>query len=479
MEWRIKLEARSGWGWVETIELASFKRRVVGLTAEEIGLSLEEAKQILAELQRRVLQTQMEEYTYCAHVCPACLKMRRQRASRTRTIQTLFGTVTVEAPRISICPCSNTRGFVDLSFSSLADLLPDRCTPELRRLQADLGARHSFREAGRILSQLLPCAPANHATIRNRTHRVAADMEAPSNAGGAVPSVSSKETVVMIDGAHIRAVPAHQSRHLDVTVGKVEVAGRKPRRFAFAPKGADRPLDVLRAALGEQGWRPGQKLTVISDGEAVLANLVRAATREPVRHILDWFHLSMHMRPIEPMLLGLSSRELCDIHPLQQAQASIGHVRHLLWHGRPAQAHQELIRFASHAGNIAGTGANPEQVVTRDLLRHSSELRSYGQNNRRAIASYHRRYQNDRPISTSRAEGCVDEIVNARMGRRQRMRWSPRGAHRVAIVRAAVLDGWLEASFLQSDGSLIDQEFSTPGGDTQPVAAGADPIASR
>jgi hypothetical protein len=380
MEWRIKLEARSVWGGVETIELASFKRRVVGLTAEEIGRTLEEAKQILAELQRLVLQTQMEEYAYCARVCPACLKMRRQRDSRTRTIQTLFGTVTVEAPRISICPCSNTRGFVDLSFSSLADFLPDRCTPELRRLQADLGARHSFREAGRILSQLLPCAPANHATIRNRTHRVAADMEAPSNAGGAVPSVSSKETVVMIDGAHIRAVPGHQSRHLDVTAGKVEVAGRKPRRFAFAPKGADRPLGVLRAALGEQGWRPGQKVTVISDGEAVLPNLVRAATREPVRHILDWFHLSMRIRPIEQMPLGLSSRELCDIRPLQEAQASIGHVRHLLWHGRPAHARQELIRFASHAGNIAGTGANPEQVVTRDPLRHSSELRSYVQN---------------------------------------------------------------------------------------------------
>jgi len=77
----------------------------------------------------------------------------------------------------------------------------------------------------------------------------------------------------MIDGAHIRAVPGHQSRHLDVTVGKVEVAGRKPRRFAFAPKGADRPIDILRAALGAQGWRPGQRVTVISDGEAVLPNL--------------------------------------------------------------------------------------------------------------------------------------------------------------------------------------------------------------
>ena len=439
MEWRIKLEARSGLGEVETIEVASFKRRVVGLTAEEIGLSLEEAKRVLAELQRLVLQTQMEEYTFCARVCPVCLKMRRQRDCRTRTIQTLFGTVTVEAPRISICPCSNTLGFVDLSFSSLADLLPDRCTPELRRIQAELGARHSFREAGRLLSTLLPCSPVNHATMRNRTHRVAAEIDASSNADPADQSLSNKETVVMIDGAHIRAVPGHQSRHLDVTVGKIEVAGRKPRRFAFAPKGADRPIDILRAALGAQGWRPGQRVIVISDGEA-------AATREPVRHILDWFHLSMRMRPIEQMLLGLSGRDLRDIRPLQAAQASIERVRHLLWHGRPAQADQELVRFACHSENIAHSGAEPEQVLTRDLLRHCSKLRGYVQNNRTSIVSYHRRYHSDRPVSTSRAEGCVDEIANARMGKRQRMRWSPRGAHRVAVVRAAVLDGRLGAT---------------------------------
>jgi hypothetical protein len=59
--------------------------------------------------------------------------MRPQCDCRTLTIQTLFGTVTVEAPQMSSCWCSNTMGFVDPSFSSLADLLPDRCTPELRR----------------------------------------------------------------------------------------------------------------------------------------------------------------------------------------------------------------------------------------------------------------------------------------------------------------------------------------------------------
>ena len=47
------------------------------------------------------------------------------------------------------------------------------------------------------------------------------------------------------------------------------------------------------------------------------------------------------------------------------------------------------------------------------------------------------------PISTSRAEGCVDEIADAQMAKKQRMRWSPQGAHRVAVVHAAVLDGRL------------------------------------
>jgi hypothetical protein len=124
-------------------------------------------------------------------------------------------------------------------------------------------------------------------------------------------------------------------------------------------------------------------VTVISDGEAVLPGLVRAATREPVRHILDWFHLSMRMRPIEQMLFGFSGRDLRDIRPLQAAQASIERVRHLLWHGRPAQAGQELVCFANHAQKIALWGADPEQVATRDLLRHCSELRGYVQNNRR------------------------------------------------------------------------------------------------
>jgi hypothetical protein len=89
------------------------------------------------------------------------MKLRRQRDSRTRKVQTLFGTITVDAPRICACPCMNTWGFVDVSLTPLAELLPDRCTPEFRRLQAELSAKHSYREAARLLAMLLPCDPPN------------------------------------------------------------------------------------------------------------------------------------------------------------------------------------------------------------------------------------------------------------------------------------------------------------------------------
>ena len=176
MEWVIKLEARSGWGDGETIEVGKLERRVVGLTAEEIGLTLAEGKDLLGELARLILQTQMEEFATCARVCKDCMKLRRRRDNQTREIQTLFGTITVDAPRISVCLCRNDWGFVDVSLSPLAELLPDRCTPELRRLQAELSARRSYREASRLLNTFLPCDPVSHTTMRNRTHRVAADL---------------------------------------------------------------------------------------------------------------------------------------------------------------------------------------------------------------------------------------------------------------------------------------------------------------
>ena len=41
----------------------------------------------------------------------------------------------------------------------------------------------------------------------------------------------------------------------------------------------------------------------------------------------------------------------------------------------------------------------------------------------------------------------MDDIGNTRMGKRSGIRWSHKGAHREAVVRAAVLDRWLTAAY--------------------------------
>ena len=75
------------------------------------------------------------------------------------------------------------------------------------------------------------------------------------------------------------------------------------------------------------------------------------------------------------------------------------------------------------------------------LVAHCTELPGYIENNEDALIDYGQRYRAGKPISSSRAESTVNQLVNARMNKRQQMRWSPRGAHRVLQVRAALLDG--------------------------------------
>jgi hypothetical protein len=63
-----------------------------------------------------------------------------------------------------------------------------------------------------------------------------------------------------------------------------------------APLGAVQAAHAVRAALLAQDWQSGRPVTIISDGEPALPNLVCAAMGGTVRHILDWWHISMSVR---------------------------------------------------------------------------------------------------------------------------------------------------------------------------------------
>ena len=81
------------------------------------------------------------------------------------------------------------------------------------------------------------------------------------------------------------------------------------------------------------------------------------------------------------------------------------------------------------------------EAGARRLVARCTELQAYIETNKGALIDYGQRHRAGKPISTSRAEGTVNQMVSAHMNKHRQIRWSPRGAHRVLQVRAAVLDG--------------------------------------
>ena len=166
-------------------------------------------------------------------------------------------------------------------------------------------------------------------------------------------------------------------------------------------------------------------------------------------HILDWFHLSMRVRHIEQAVAGLYAMKPANDNPLGYVGDQVDRLRHVLWNEYHEEAWQARWDLQTFAWSVVSLNGNRFKEPIVRFLALCSELRVYLRNNEGSIACYHQRYHEGRPVSTSRAEGCVDEIANARMAKLRRMRWSPVGAHRVAQVRAAVLDGRLEPATQQ------------------------------
>jgi len=225
----------------------------------------------------------------------------------------------------------------------------------------------------------------------------------------------------MLDGAYVRAVLGHQVRNFEAICGKVEHEGHSTRRFALVRSVAKQPHALLRAALFDQDWREADAVTAISDGDPALPALVRSATGGPVEHILDWFHLSMRMHHVEQVRRGLCALDPPPLVPLGHARIDVKRLHHLLWNGHHEKAREALGRIASWAKDAVVPNEPVAEATVRRLAARCAELRSYIENNEGALIDYGQRSQAGKPISTSRAEGTVNQLVNARMNKRRQM----------------------------------------------------------
>src|SRR5690242_5658527 len=142
MQWRVMVELAAVDGSVQTFEVHVGGCIPAAYSAETLGLTQAQAKPLLAELQRHLVQAQTEEYCRRRRRCPRCGAQRPLKDRRSRQLHSLSGVVTVRAPRFAPCRCSVTHR---QTLSPVGEIMPDRCTPAYERTLAEMGARMPYR----------------------------------------------------------------------------------------------------------------------------------------------------------------------------------------------------------------------------------------------------------------------------------------------------------------------------------------------
>jgi hypothetical protein len=116
----------------------------------------------------------------------------------------LFGVVAVRAPRFDPCRCGVA---CRRSITPVAEIMPDRCTPEYERVVAAMGAALPYRRALTLLGEFFPLGdlPAGE-TARQRTLRVGARLERAALAPPQSPPAAAPEArpiTLGIDAGHV------------------------------------------------------------------------------------------------------------------------------------------------------------------------------------------------------------------------------------------------------------------------------------
>src|SRR4051794_3604818 len=338
MYWRVMMELRGADGSVQTHEVHVGSCIPAACSAETLGLTQAQAKQLLAELQRHLIQAQTEEYCRSRRRCPRCGAQRPLKDRRPRQLRSLFGVVVVHAPRFAPCRCSV--GHCQ-TLSPVGEIMPDRCPLEYERTLAEMGAQLPYRRARALLDELFPLGtPPVVETLRQRSLRVGARLECqaaiPSRS---TPAVAAGSMTLAVDTAHIRAVPTCQGRTFEIVVAQTSNDNGKHRVFASVPDEAYHQAQQLRGVLHDLGATQATPVTILSDGAAGPRALGEAASLGPTHHGLDCFHLARRIHHLAQAVKAWPDDTAENrAEATRLADVVEAHMRWRLWHGQVQRA---------------------------------------------------------------------------------------------------------------------------------------------
>src|SRR6266581_8577782 len=90
-------------------EVFCLERKSEDLRPETLGLSLDEAKDVLAEIQTTLVTTQATRFLEQHSCCPDCGIPYPKNGTHHLTFRTLFGTIKLVSQRFYTCSCSQAK----------------------------------------------------------------------------------------------------------------------------------------------------------------------------------------------------------------------------------------------------------------------------------------------------------------------------------------------------------------------------------
>ena len=400
-----------------------------------LGLTLPEAKQILARVQQAVVAAQACDHASLRPGCSNCGARCHVKDWQLRQVATLFGMVTVRLPRFRCPRCGRNETGVGW---------PSHCrsTPELDQVQAHLSALMTYRVAAGVLAHLLPVAAGtSHETLRGRTLAVGEQLRdaATAKATAATVAVPPAPAITLsLDSTFVRS--CHEGeRHLEVRVGNVEAPQGGRQVFGAVAKAGTDIAALIRRTLDTLGRTSDTKLTAFTDGCSSLRAIL-AAAGIPSPPILDWFHLSMRLQHAKQVADALPVNEPDQQQAKAEIVSEVEPLRWRTWNGKAGDARITVTRIRTLLPAL-------EREPVRKLKRALQAVDRYLRSQSAWLVNYAERHRTGLRVGTSLTEGTANFLVNKRMAKSQQMRWSRRGADLLLQVRSAVCNGALGSGF--------------------------------
>ena len=439
MRWRVLVELTGEAGGVELREVSVGECATAACSPETLGLTIVEGQKTLAGLHRHLVQAETEEYCRSRRRCQHCGAQRPLKDMRPRRLTSLFGVVEVRAPRFSPCRCGVASR---RTITPVAEIMPDRCTPEYERTLAKIDALLPYRQARSLLEEFFPLGdPPEVETIRQRTLHVGARLEREAVAPPtSAPPTEASSIALSIDGGHVKAVRSYQARSFEVLVAQVSNDNGQRIVFSSMPAEADRQAQQLRGVLHDLGATADTPITILSDGADGPRALGEAASIGPTEHVLDWFHLAMRIQHVAQAAKSWPDTKRAEREEGARLADNVEHIHWRLWHGQVQRALDLIGETLVMLEAIAKT-ASPKAATAGKVLGVLRGLETYVSGQSALIIDYATARGSDEPISTATTESTVQWLLHRRMGNNQQMRWSPRGAHLMLKVRTSVMNG--------------------------------------